>query len=226
MFVLVFGGINQKAALRRAKYAFDLKEFSKELESKVEAIPNEKRMDPNVHTVCTALDNMRYCVEEPELRQMFSSLIANSLNSDTCEKVHPSYGEIIKQLTGFDASLIIWMKGRMGVPTIRFHIEHKEKDELIQIPLIYIDYGTDAFDKLQVSLENLSRLKIIDLKLNETYADRSIYDEVKKTERYLKDKEEFEKEAGSVYDGYGKIEETYGSIEITQFGRKFIEACC
>src|SRR5574344_422848 len=75
---LVFGGIGQMAALKRAKYSFELEHFKTELEEKLNAIPEEKRIEPNMHTICTALDSMRFCVEEKELRDMFATLIANS----------------------------------------------------------------------------------------------------------------------------------------------------
>lgn len=219
---LVFGGLNQKAELKRAKYAFELKEFSKELEKKVEDIPEEKRLEPNIHTVCTALDSMRYCVEEPELRDMFSTLIANSMNMDTYESVHPSYGEIIRQLTAYDANVILWMKNQKAIPTVRFRVQMKDKNEYIQLPTIYLEYGFDSMEMLQVSLENLSRLKIIDLNLETSFSDGKLYEDVKRTNNYLDDKKDIESQIKEKQE----LNEIYGSIDITQFGRKFIEACC
>lgn len=219
---LVFGGISQKAEMKRAKYAFALKEFSRELEKKVEGIPEERRLEPNTHTVCTALESMRYCVEEIELRNMFSTLIANSIDKDTFEIVHPSYGDIIKQLTSFDANLILWMKDRKAIPVIRFRINFKGENRYLQLPIIYAEYGMDTTEMLQVSLENLSRLKIINLNLDASYSDIHLYEIIKKMKKYLEDKFNIETQIGEKR----VLEEVLGSIEITQFGRKFIDACC
>ena len=137
--LLVFGDTNQKAELRRLQYAYNIKNFANELEKKIEDIPEENRVEPKIHTVCTALESMKYCVEEPELRNMFSTLIANSMNANIYERVHPSYGEIIRQLTPYDAKLINWMKTQRGIPAIRFRLQIKEKDEYIQMPTIYLE---------------------------------------------------------------------------------------
>jgi len=219
---LVFGGISQKAELKRVKYAFALKEFTKELEKKVESIPEERRLEPNTHTVCTALESMRYCVEEVELRNMFSTLIANSLDKEMHEIVHPSYGDIIKQLTSYDAKLILWMKKQEAIPAIRFRVNIKGKNEYLQLPTIYIEYGEDTIEMLQVSLENLSRLKIIDLNLDTSYSDKQLYENIKKMKKYNEDKTSVE----SQIEENKKLDDVLGSIEISQFGRKFIDACC
>lgn len=221
-FYLVFGGISQKAELKRVKYAFALKEFSRELEKKVESIPEERRLEPNTHTVCTALDSMRYCVEEVELRNMFSTLIANSMDREMFEIVHPSYGDIIKQLTSYDAKLILWMKNREAIPAVRFRVNIKEKNEYLQLPTIYIEYGMDTIEMLQVSLENMSRLKIIDLNLDTSYSDKQLYENVRKMKKYNEDKADVE----SQIEDDKQLDEVLGSIEISQFGRKFIDACC
>lgn len=106
---LVFGGISHKAELKRIQYTAALKEFKDELENKINAVPEEKRVEPNTHIIYTAIDNMRFCVEEKQLRDMFSTLIANSVNSDKTDLVHPSYGEIIKQMTSLDATILCEM---------------------------------------------------------------------------------------------------------------------
>lgn len=219
---LVFGGISQKAELKRAKYAFALKEFSKELEKKVESIPEERRLEPNTHTVCTALESMKYCVEEVELRNMFSTLIANSMDKDVFEIVHPSYGDIIRQLTSYDAKLILWMKNHEAIPAVRFRVNIKGKNKYLQLPTIYIEYGMDTIEMLQVSLENMSRLKIIDLNLDTSYSDKQLYENIKKMKKYNEDKANVE----SQIEEDKQLDEVLGSIEISQFGRKFIDACC
>lgn len=219
---LVFGGLNKKAELKRMEYAFEIKEFAKELENKVESIPDNKRLEPNVHTVCTALDSMRYCVEESQLRNMFSTLIANSINVDMIKYVHPSYGEIIRQLTPFDANVILWMKNQEAIPIIRFRVQEKNKREYLQIANVYLENNFGNLEMLQVSLENLSRLKIIDINLEISYADTELYDGVKQTQKYLEDKAEIDNKL----EENKEVQEIYGSIEISQFGKKFIEVCC
>ena len=80
----------------------------------------------------------------------------------------------------------------------------------------------DTIEMLQVSLENMSRLKIIDLNLNTSYFDKQLYENVKRMEKYNEDKATVE----SQIEEDKQLDEVLGSIEISQFGRKFIDACC
>lgn len=218
---LVFGGLSQKAALKRLKYEDELKKFSKELEDKIEEIPDEKRLEPNIQVVCTALDNMRFCVDEQELRNLFSSLIANSINSDKAQGVHPSYGEVIKQLTSFDAKVFKWLVSKKTIPTIRMKITIKNESKYLTVPIIYLESTFDNSDGLQITLDNLSRLKLIELKLEHRYADEKIYEIVKNSEELICDRKKVEENL----EDNQSIEYEYGQIQITHFGLNFFKAC-
>ena len=52
------------------------------------------------------MEASKYYFEEKELREMFSKLIVCSLNSSKSNMVHPSFIEIIKQLSSTDAILL------------------------------------------------------------------------------------------------------------------------
>jgi hypothetical protein len=45
----------------------------------------------------------KYYVDTEELSEMFSNLIAASMNSDKLNEDHPSYVDVIKQLSPLDA---------------------------------------------------------------------------------------------------------------------------
>ncbi|WP_294520272.1 DUF4393 domain-containing protein [uncultured Anaerovibrio sp.] len=220
-FYLVFGGISQKAALKREKYNHELKRFVKELEEKIEQIPDDKRLEPNVHVVCTALENMKFCVEEPELRQLFSSLIANSLNEDKASEVHPSFGEIIKQLTPFDAIVFDWLNQRKIIPALRIKIDLNEKREFVMGRYIYLENMFENKDKLKIALENLSRLKLIDLDFEKQFANKKVYDGIINSDDLKSDKKELETQ----FKDKQEVSYLYDFVEITSFGRHFYSAC-
>lgn len=219
---LVFGKINYKAELKRIEYVNGLKMFSEDLEKKVSAIPCENRVEPKVHTVCTALECMKYCIEEPELRGMFSTLIANSININMANHVHPSFGEIIRQLTPNDAKLIVWLKEHYNVPMIRFKEKMINNNQYFILPFMLIQYSDCDVIKLQLSIENLSRLKLINTIQGEPLAESKLYDDIKQTNNYIILRNSI---IENMKEGYVLFDE-YGAIELTQFGRRFIEACC
>ncbi|MBE6105260.1 DUF4393 domain-containing protein [Anaerovibrio lipolyticus] len=219
---LVFGGISQKAALKRVKYNHELNVFTKELEDKIKQIPDGKRLEPNVHVVCTALENMKYCVEEPELRQLFSSLIANSINKDRVSEVHPSYGEIIKQLTPFDAIVFDWLNQKQRIPVLKIKIDLKKSMNFMLGHYIYLESNFENKDKLLITLDNLSRLKLIDLDFEKQYADKNVYDSIINNNDFKNDVEKTKKQIKEEHS----ISYDYGLVEITSFGKHFYKACC
>lgn len=97
LWFLVFGGISQAAENRKLKYANDLENFKEEVESKINEIPEEKRVEPNLQTVAPALENSKYCVESEQLRTMFANLISRSMNKVYSQYIHPSFADILKK---------------------------------------------------------------------------------------------------------------------------------
>lgn len=98
---LIFTPIIKKKAVRDK----NLEIFLKELEKEVNKIPEDKLQNPELHIIAPILEDVgKYYHDEEYLRRMFSKLIASSLNKESY--VHPSYGEIIKQLSLFDLSIL------------------------------------------------------------------------------------------------------------------------
>ena len=105
IWFLVFGGIGHSAEKRKLRYAVELENYNRELHEKIDAIPNEKRVEPDIQIVAPALEASKYCVEKEELRKMFVNLIASSINSDKVVDVHPIFTDIIGKLSSTDAKL-------------------------------------------------------------------------------------------------------------------------
>lgn len=217
---LVFGGISQKAALKRVRYAVELDKFKNELEEKVNAIPEESRLEPNTHVICTALDNMRFCVEEKELREMFSTLIANSVNAEKTEYVHPSFGEIIKQMTPLDATILKEMSTKRRIPVLVVKCKFENGGEIaLSNNLIWNDWGN--INRVAASLDNLSRLELINIRLEDHYTDEAVYTDLK-NETHVKNVIEL---CGKRCPEGGELSFTQGLIKITDFGKNFLIAC-
>lgn len=105
IWFLVFGGVGHLAEKRKLRYALELENYNRELHEKMEAIPNEKRVEPDIQIVAPALEASKYCVEKEELREMFVNLITSSMSSDKVVNVHPIFTDIISKLSSTDALL-------------------------------------------------------------------------------------------------------------------------
>lgn len=95
-----------RSPLIRARKVRDLKLdiFLKDLEIELEKIPEEKIIEPSLSIIGPALEELfKYYMEEEHIVEFYKRLILNSMNSDTQNKVLPSYFGTIKQMNPFDA---------------------------------------------------------------------------------------------------------------------------
>lgn len=83
-----------------------VEKFRESLEREKENIPEDKRVMAPLNVVGPALEAAKYHIEDESLREMFVKLITGSMNSDITDLVHPSFVEVIKQLSPFDAQLL------------------------------------------------------------------------------------------------------------------------
>ena len=85
---------------------YAIKETEKLLEEKLKHISEDKIVEPEPYVAVPAIQQLSYSFDSEELRDMYANLLAASMNVDTKWDVHPSFVEIIKQLTPDEAKLL------------------------------------------------------------------------------------------------------------------------
>ncbi len=68
-------------------------------------ISEEKIISPDPAIAVPAIEAMRY-TNKGILRQMYVDILGVSMNEDTADFIHPSFAEVIKQLTPDEAKII------------------------------------------------------------------------------------------------------------------------
>lgn len=109
IWFLVFGGISHKADKRKIQYSIELRKFENELQKKILEIPCEKRTEVDLQLVGNTLEASKYCIEKTVLRNMFTELIASSVNRDKCNYVQPAFPDLIKQLSSDEGNLLKYL---------------------------------------------------------------------------------------------------------------------
>ncbi len=99
LFYLVFSPL----AKARIKKDHEIKLLRDEIELEISKVSIENLTEPPLNIVGPALEASKYYIEDPDIRSLFSKLIASSVNSMQSEKIHSSFVEIIKQLSPLDA---------------------------------------------------------------------------------------------------------------------------
>ena len=150
---------------------------------------------------------------------MFISLISNSMNADFSAFIHPSFSEIIKQMSPLDAKIIALFKNDSvpGLPVCQYRIPIPGSIGGSTFPehiFLEVPYG-DIFS-LSVSLESLSRLGLLTITYLEYLHDQTQYEKFL-THPFYKDL--------SAYWPVGKISIQKGVTKLSPFGRSFVKVC-
>lgn len=216
---LVFSGISYLSEKKKIEYAHKLNLYRKELEESIKQIPPEKLVEPSIQVTAQALENSKYCVDDDELRRMFTALISNSMNTDFSINIHPSFAEMIKQMSPLDAKIIALFKAEPspGLPACQYHVTIPGDISSPAIPEhIFLEIPEGAISPNSMSLVSLSRFGLISISYLEHLRDETIYEKFF-THQFYKDLEN--------YWSIGKISIQKGIVSLTPLGRSFVKVC-
>jgi hypothetical protein len=206
---------------------YNVDETKKLLAKKLENVEPEKIVPPEPYVAVPALQAISYSMNSEELRNMYANLIANSMNIDEKEKVHPAFVELIKQLSPFEARVLKSFSDRnaFSFPILKIRRSIDENDSSgidYKLHIVEPSFGVsiDTLDDFVIAIENLIRLNIISVKYDESFTETSLYSNVKNSDIVLK----FQNRINS-YTEYNHCLIKEGILEITQLGISFIKIC-
>jgi len=160
--------------------------FRHSLTNKINAIPKEKRMEPPLNVIGPAIEAAKYHIDDELLREMFAELVACSMHSDVSNFVHPSFVEIIKQLSAADAKFLNAMCARgpdkrksfrnavyQGIVYVEAELRAYEKTKNTNYIImsrslrdfnyeVGVESYEDMLSSINISYENLKRLNLLE----------------------------------------------------------------
>ena len=178
----------------KIKQAANLEKYAHEVKSGIEKIPEENIQEPKMSVVGPALEASKFYIEEDEIRGMFAKLIASSMDKTQSINIHPSFVEIIKVLSPLDAQNLYSLYHGRDETISKIRVTNKEDDS-------YTDHFNHIFlgnpecqdnNLIESSIDNLIRLKLVDVSYSEYKSDDSLYDKHRENELFLKFKTEQE----------------------------------
>lgn len=196
------------------------------LADKLKNVPLEDIVTPPSYIGIPALQAISYCMDNDELREMYAELLKTAMNIQTTENVHPTYVEIIKQMSPYDAIIFkklveVLVQPCMGVS---YRNIATGASYPIQDIVAFVDLEKYPLVPTQIALENLERLRLIEINKKSKYADTAAYtcirNNMKKTvEHFIRDNADKlpVNEYEVVYNEY--------LIMIRGFGQFFARAC-
>lgn len=205
---------------------YNLAETKKLLEIKLRGTPVEKIITPPSYVAVPALQSIAYCMDDIQLRDMYAELLSNAMNSETVNNVHPTFVEIIKQMSPFDALVFNELTKTLVRPCISIKYMNKNTKAAYPIQDIVAFSDLDVFPLVptQIALENLERLRLIEIDKGSKYGDAEKYKDLKcSVNKVISTFVEDNKQNFDVND----YQIVYGEfvILIRGFGQFFARAC-
>src|SRR5262245_6984652 len=84
-------------AFLKARDYFE-KKFPADLSRVAKEIPQESVIEPKASVAGPALQGLAFSHEEPSLREMYLKLLSSAMDRRICDRAHPAFVEIIRQL--------------------------------------------------------------------------------------------------------------------------------
>lgn len=202
-----------------AKKEYNMAETEKLLAYKLEHLDPEKIVSPEPYVAVPALQAISYSMDNSQLRNLYANLIANSMNVDIKDSVHPSFVEIIKQLSPLDAQVFDVICNNTVNPLVhikRITIKDQSSIDLIK-NITLLNMAT--IDSLSISIDNLNRLNLIDIPADAYYSNESIYQPFFDLDIYKSYVQSFTNSIDYKIDVEKKV------IKVTDMGRSFHNIC-
>ncbi len=211
---------------------YAIKETERLLAGKLQNVPIEKIVEPEAYVAVPAIQQLSYSMDSENLRELYANLLASSMNTETKWKVHPSFVDIIKQLTPDEAKLLkyIFNASNNQLPIINIQMKVTGKVDGVGIPLRWFSH---VYENILESPENY--LSYIDnfIRLNlchipGTYIIKDeVYDEILESSEFASTDGARILNSGTVSGSDIKATCTVKklSLNMTDFGKNFCAVC-
>lgn len=226
---IAFGGLDAKLKKLDYKRQKDIESFRQELDSKINKIPLENLTEAEMHIVGPTLETSKYYFEKEDLRNMFSSLIASSVDRSKSNLVHPSFVEIIKQLSSNDAqNILLLSKGfnnSNSFPIVNYQLKSTNGSARI-LKNVLINtleenmINLDSVNTCSTSLVNLERLGLVYIVYG-SWISNFNYDIFTDTNYFVNIKNKI----SNSNTEFNSVDIEKGYVELTPLGINFVQVC-
>jgi Abortive infection alpha len=208
--------------VERAKEYFQSK-FGSDMAAKLSDTPEEEIVEPKLSLAGPALQGLAFAHEEADLKDMFLNLIVSAMKQGKAELAHPSYVEVIKQLSSFDAKMASAVLPHPQIPISELRVSTEPPNyrvvrKCLPRPVSPLLQQLSALPEAIHSIENLQRLGLITLRYDVWLASEAAYNWVERHPIFLETQTSL---------GEGKtLEFGKGILQVTEFGDQFRRVAC
>ena len=227
--------IHFSAEKMRLQQAHDLEEFKKSLSDKLNAKPAECLVEPRMQVVGPAVENAKYCMDEPKIREMFQNLLANAADERYQSNVHPSFSAIIAQMSPLDAENLSLFRKKEVYPIARYKFNLSGGGEYVSFTHCFlVNSKMKTADELELqaaSLSSLERQGLIEIIYGQLLLDKTVYEPFENTEIMQRSRitlsiyQAMENENTPDDMRHTSVTQQNGIVKLTPFGKEFTQVC-
>lgn len=130
-FTNVIGRVSQSRVIcselviwRLSSWEYFNTQFSDDMAERLADVPEEEIVSPRSSVAGPAMLGLGFALEEPQLKAMYLNLLAAASDSRVQETAHPSFAEVIKQLSAAEAeSLAGVLQSPLHLPIIQIRVK-------------------------------------------------------------------------------------------------------
>lgn len=151
-------------------------QFEADLNEHLKDIPDENLTEPSGQLLGAAMQGLAFTQDEPDLKEMYLRLLAAASDDRRASVAHPSFAQIIRELSSDEAALLKWCLGARQLPIARIKIVTSREtfNVLRHNVLHWPDTAGLAGDDLElrsVWVDNWERLRLVNI----SYTERLTY---------------------------------------------------
>lgn len=233
----VFGGADYWAQKKDLTRRSNLELFKNDINIKISNIPEHNLQEPKMSVLGPSLEASKYYFEEKHYREMFSNLIAGSCNKEYNESIHPSFVDLIKQLSSNDALILQHLNKHedcyFADYTLLKDVNYNDNLCIMEEKVFYPNFTYIDSSKNTLSLLSLDRFNLISYEsgyrgdgVRETIG--SFYEEDplfntcvnKYNQTYIK--QNFQ---GNDYEAKDEMIVLLARLELSTLGKVFVKVC-
>ena len=201
---------------------YSIDETKKLLAQKLENVDSNKIVEPEAYVAVPAIQAISYSMNSDELRELYANLLAKAMNSDTKDLVHPSFVEMIKQMSPIDAQIFTQIMITETRPLISIKIKTPHSTWSERLFSEHCSWITDySLAQCRTSFDNLCRLGLIQIPPDFSYTNSEFYNIVKSNPLFIHAENECK---NNLIEGE-TIKYTEEVIKINDLSKLFYKIC-
>lgn len=206
--------------------------FEKEMEKKYCSIPEEDRVEPQLHIVGPTMESLKYNIMDDDLAELFSNLLVSDMDIRTQNLCTPAFVKVVEQLSPADARVFKTIFNECTkaetIPICKMDLckidDEKRKIRKEYLPLYLVGVEVDKLNPNDVSksLQNLERLGLLTIDFLKWRSDDEVYNKLIDNSYIESLKAWVNQITGESY--IAKVD-SKGLLELNDFARDFAKVC-